>query len=126
MKYILTGFLLTHSFFANALNKTIYQATYHLLEKGNVVRSASVIVQEGREGIIDSGTATDKDSFAVTVKPFSPKLVSVDYRFRTIKNGKVLEIAKTAADIIPGSDETNDFRDSAGHDFELKVTITKK
>jgi len=108
-----------------AANKPVYEVVYHLLEKGQE-KSASVIIEEGKAGEINSITDNEKDSLSATVKPSSANLLSLDYRFKINKRGKSIELAKTEVVLAPGSTETSEFKDYSGNDFQLKITVSKK
>ena len=101
----------------------IWQVVYHLSEKGKIINSSSVIIQEGTAGEIKNSAPPKEESLWAIVKPLSAAKVSVDYRFKIIKNGETLEIAKANLPFTPGATETNDFKDSGGHDFHLEVKI---
>ena len=109
-----------------AASKPVYQVVYHLSEKGKVIKSASVIIEEGKAGEVKSQADAELESLAVTVKPASENTLLVDYRYKSAKNGKSIELAKTAVALASGASETTDFKDSSGNDFQLKVTVTKK
>lgn len=126
MKFVSALMLLTFSYTTFAANKPIYQVVYHLSEKGKIIKSSSVIIEEGQAGEVKSDSGAESESLAVTVKPSSTKFLSVDYRYKNVKAGKSIELAKTAVALTPGSSETNDFKDSSGNDFQLKITVTKK
>jgi hypothetical protein len=126
MKTITLILLLMTSLGVFAANKPAYQVDYHLSEKGKVIGSSRLIIEEGVGGQIRTGSDADFNSMAVTVKPSTANLLSVDYRFKSMKNGKSIELAKTAVALAPGASETNDFKDSSGNGFELKITVTKK
>lgn len=110
----------------SAANRPVYQVDYEISEKGKDVKSGSVIVEEGMTEKVESRGDTDLDSLIVVVRPASKVKLSVDYRYKSGKDGKTIELAKTAVDLTPGTAESIDFKDSSGSDFRLSVKVTKK
>jgi hypothetical protein len=112
--------------YAQATNKAAYKIVYELSEKGQKPKGATVIIEEGKQGIIKStNEGSEETGFNVTVNSLADGKLSVDYKFKNSKGKKSFELAKTSVPFISGKAETNKFQDTNGSDLQLTITVTK-
>ncbi|MGE3388310.1 MAG: hypothetical protein AB7K41_16410 [Bdellovibrionales bacterium] len=113
--------------FADAAKKsTIYQVTYELSAKDAAVKTASLILAASHGSEITTKNGAERESLRATVYPAKQNMVRLDYRFKSVKNGKSFTLAKTALALAPGTSEINTFKDFSGNEFQLKITVVKK
>lgn len=135
MKTILAALTMFTAAKVFAVEAPLYFVSYTLSEKGKVIRSASVSVEEGKSARIanvarskDPAThVAHADTLSATVAAGEAAgQISLDYAFKTADGGKSIELAKTGVPVELGMPEVNAFKDSQGNDFELTILVARK
>ncbi len=106
----------------------IYQVVYEVSKMGRQTDSASVVTQAFKKGIVSSKLedGSKASTFNVLVRPVMSDTLSVDYRLQIVDGKRTFELAKTGVPFVIGSPEKNQFHDSNGDSFDLKVTVIRK
>lgn len=112
----------------NGAVRPVYQVKYELFKGGNRSQSSSIMIEAFRKGEISSGQVDGgrQSVFDVTVTPVLNGSVAVDYRLRLVDGKRTFELAKTGVPFMIGSPEQNQFNDSNGDSFDLRVTVIRK